>query len=158
MNRWSGARVGVYVLLALIVIYLFAIGGMVWGMISSGTLLGIIMGTALIIFPLIGVIFIWKDVRFAMRGDALLAKMAAAGDLPEDNLPKQPSGRPVRAVADAEFNRWKTEVESAPEDYRAWARLALAYRASGDTARARQAMRKAIALDAGQDPQPPRDR
>lgn len=148
MNRWSGARVGVYVLLALIAIYLFAIAGMVWGLVTSGTLLGIIMGIALIVFPLIGVVFIWKDVRFAMKGDALLAKMAEAGELPEDNLPKQPSGRPVRAVADAEFERWKTDVESSPEDYRAWARLALAYRASGDTSRARQAMRRALELDA----------
>lgn len=148
MKRWSGARIGVYVLLALILIYLFAIAGMVWGLISSGTWIGIIMGTALIVFPVIGVIFIGKDLRFAAQGDAILAKMSDAGELPEDNLPKRPSGRPEREAADGEFPRWKAEVEANPEDYRTWARLALAYRASGDSARARQAMRKAIQLDA----------
>ncbi|MGO1542960.1 MAG: hypothetical protein ACTHXA_01315 [Gulosibacter sp.] len=147
MKRWSGARIGVYVLLALIVIYLIAIGGMVWGMITSGELIGIIMGAALIVFPLLGIVFIWRDVRFAQQGDRVLAKMADAGELPEDTLPKRPSGLPVRQAADEEFPRWKTEVEAAPEDYRTWARLALAYRASGDTARARQAMRKAIELE-----------
>lgn len=148
MRRWSGARIGVTILLALILIYLFAIAGMVWGLVTSGTALGIAMGAALIVFPLIGAVFIWQDVRFAAKGDAVLAKMAAAGELPVDDLPKRPSGRPVRQAADAEFPHWKSEVEAHPEDYRTWARLALAYRASGDTARARRAMRKAIELDA----------
>lgn len=147
MKRWSGARIGVYVLLALIVIYLVAIGGMVWGLVTSGTVIGTLMGAALIVFPLMGVVFIWKDVRFASKGDELLTKMADAGELPVDDLPKRPSGRPVREIADDEFPRWKAEVEANPDDYRAWARLALAYRASGDTARARKAMRKAIELD-----------
>lgn len=147
MNRWSGAQIGVYVLLALIAIYLIAIGGMVWGLVTSGTAIGITMGGALIVFPLIGVIFIVKDIRFAAKGQALLAKMTDAGEVPEDNMPKRPSGRPVREVADDEFPRWKAEVEANPEDYRTWARLALAYRASGDTHRARKAMRKAIELE-----------
>ncbi|MDJ1369829.1 hypothetical protein C7K25_00315 [Gulosibacter molinativorax] len=121
---------------------------MVWGLVTSGTAIGVIMGAALVVFPLVGVVFIAKDIRFAAQGDALLAKMADAGELPADDLPKRPSGRPEREAADDEFPRWKAEVESNPDDYRAWARLALAYRASGDTPRARKAMRHAIELDA----------
>ncbi|SJM48639.1 hypothetical protein FM112_00630 [Gulosibacter sp. 10] len=143
----SGAQAGVYILLALIAIYLVAISGMVYGLVTSGEPIGFAMGAALVVFPVVGIVFIWKDVRFARRGDRLLRALAEAGELPEDTLPKRPSGRPVREAADADFERWKQEVEAAPEDYRAWARLALAYRASGDTARARRAMRQALELE-----------
>lgn len=147
MKRWPRARIGVYVLVVLTVLYLVALSGIVWGLFTSGELIGVLMAAALLIFPILGVAFIWRDLQFAHQGDRLLAKLADAEELPEDDLPRQPSGRPDRATADSEFPRWKAEVEAAPEDYRAWARLALAYRASGDTPRARRAMRKAIELE-----------
>ncbi len=53
----------------------------------------------------------------------------------------------MRAEADAAFPRYREEVEAAPEDWRAWYRLGLAYDGSGDRRRARAAIRRAIALE-----------
>ena len=71
------------------------------------------------------------------------------GGLPEDTLPRTPGGRIVREAADAEFAKYRTEVEAAPEEWRAWFRLSCAYDAAGDRRRARSTMRRAIALERG---------
>jgi Flp pilus assembly protein TadD len=55
-----------------------------------------------------------------------------------------PSGRVDRAAADARFAERRAEVEAAPDDWRRWYRLALAYDDAGDRRRARAAMRTAI--------------
>ena len=147
MKKCSGAKTGVLVITALTVIYLVAVLQMAWAFMTSGQPAAVIMGAVLVLFPLIGAIVIVRDLVFVARGDALLARLLDAGELPEDTLPKRPSGRPVVAAADADFEQWKAGVEAAPEDAGAWARLALAYRASGDSKRAREAMRTALALD-----------
>ena len=66
--------------------------------------------------------------------------------LPVDDLPRLPSGRIDPEAGKAEFPRWQAEAEAAPEDWRVWVRLSLAYDAAGDRALARGAMRRAIAL------------
>lgn len=147
MSRWPGAKVGVIIVTVLAAIYLVAVFQMAWGFLTSGAPVAVVMGAVLLLFPVLGVIVVLRDLQFTSRGNALLERMAAAGELPEDTLPKRPSGRYVREDADADFAQWKEGVEAAPDDYRSWVRLALAYRASGDMPRARQAMRRAIALD-----------
>lgn len=147
MRKVNGAQVGVYILLALMAIYLVAIAGIVWGLVTSGEAIGIIMGLALIVFPVIGVLFVLRDLQFVLQSNRLIDRMAEAGELPEDTLPRQNSGRTDRAAADADFETWKDRVEANPDDWRNWVLLGLAYRASGDTPRARKALRQAIALE-----------
>lgn len=147
MRKVNGAQVGVYILLALMAIYLVAIAGIVWGLVTSGDAIGIIMGFVLIVFPVIGVLFVLRDLQFVLQSNKLIDRMAEAGELPEDTLPQQNSGRPDRAAADADFETWKDRVEANPNDWRNWVLLGLAYRASGDTPRARKALRQAIALE-----------
>ena len=149
MSGWSKAKTGVLLITALAAIYLVAVFQMAWGFLSSGQPVAIAMGAVLLLFPVLGVIVVLRDLQFTRRGNALLERMAEAGELPDDTLPRRPSGRYVRADADADFETWKRGVEEAPDDYRSWVRLALAYRASGDTPRARKAMRRAIDLDRG---------
>jgi cytochrome c-type biogenesis protein CcmH/NrfG len=105
------------------------------------------MGIALTVFPIVGVLFVVRDLQFVAQSNRLVERMAEAGELPEDNLPRQNSGRPERAAADADFEVWKAQTEAAPEQWRNWVLLGLAYRASGDTARARKALRQAISLE-----------
>ena len=54
----------------------------------------------------------------------------------------------LREDADAVFPRYRDEVTASPDDWRAWYRLGLAYDASGDRRRAREAVRRAITLGA----------
>jgi tetratricopeptide (TPR) repeat protein len=107
---------------------------------------GIAMGVALIVLPFIAAWAIGRELLFGARTEKLVRLMAAEGTLPVDDLPHRASGRPLRDAADADFPQYKAEVEAAPESWRAWFRLGLAYDASGDRRRARAALRQAIEL------------
>jgi Flp pilus assembly protein TadD len=73
-------------------------------------------------------------------------RLAAEGGLPADDLARRPSGRVERAAADEVFARRRAEAEAAPDDWRSWFRLGIAYDDAGDRRRAREAMRRAITL------------
>lgn len=107
------------------------------------------LGIALLILPLAGAWALVAELVFLTRGQRLLKVLGGEGGLPVDDLPRLPSGRPDPVAADAEFPKYQAEVEAAPESWRAWLRLGLAYDASGDRRRARWATRKAIGLERG---------
>ena len=107
------------------------------------------MGGALLVLPLIALWWFVVETRFIVRGQRLLRQLAAAGELPVDDLPRLPSGRVDPAAGKAEFPRWQAEVEAEPGAWQVWVRLSLAYDAAGDRPRARESMRRAIALSRG---------
>lgn len=132
---------------ALLVLYLVFVGGYALLLINSESGIAKALGVALAILPLVGAWALVSDLVFVTRGERLLKRLGREGGLPVDDLPRRPSGRPVPEAADAEFPRYRAEVEESPESWRAWLRLGLAYDASGDRRRARWATRKAIALE-----------
>ena len=139
-------RVGAIVMALLLVVYLVIV--IQWSvlLLVSGSVVGVVMGAALLVLPLIGAWAIARELMFGVRTEKLVRILDAEGNLPVEDLPHRPSGRPFRDAADAEFPRYRDEVESAPESWRAWFRLGLAYDASGDRRRARHALREAIRL------------
>ncbi|MEB0307510.1 tetratricopeptide repeat protein, partial [Cryobacterium sp. 10I1] len=86
-------------------------------------------------------------VTFGSRSARLVRLLEASGELPVETLPIRASGRPVRDAADADFPQYRDAVDAAPEDWKAWFRLGLAYDAAGDRKRARGAIRTAITLE-----------
>ena len=130
----------------LLVLYLALVGLRAIAFIGTGVPIAVVMGVALLVLPLIGALLLVRELRFVLRANALVRDLGAEGGLPVDDLPRSPSGRPDRAAADAEFERYRAEAEAAPADWRSWLRLGLAYDASGDRRRAREAMRRAITL------------
>lgn len=104
------------------------------------------LGVAMAVLPLLGGFTLVAELLFVIRGERLVRRLADEGALPVDDLPRLPSGRIDPRAADEQFPRYKAEVEAAPEDWRAWLRLGLAYDASGDRSRARWATRRAIRL------------
>ena len=105
-----------------------------------------LMGVAYLVIPLVAAWALVSEILFGARTESMAKALEAEGGLPEDNLPRTPGGRIVRAAADAEFEKYKLEAEEAPADWRSWFRLSCAYDAAGDRKRARQAMRDAITL------------
>ncbi len=140
-------RIGVAVMVALLALYFVLLGQRAVVLLGSGVGVGIAMGLALIVFPLVGAWAIWRELLFGIRTQRLVGILDAEDGEPVDDLPKLASGRPVRAAADEEFPRYRAEVDAEPESWRAWFRLGLAYDASGDRRRARKAIRTAIALN-----------
>ena len=141
------ARIGALVMVALLALYLVFVAQYAIRLVldDSGYAKG--LGIALAVLPLLGAWTLIAELVFVTRGERLVRLLGEEGGLPVDDLPRLPSGRPDPVAADLEFPKYQAEVEGAPDSWRAWLRLGLAYDASGDRRRARWATRKAIALE-----------
>ncbi|KOV51461.1 membrane protein [Streptomyces sp. AS58] len=139
-----------YALTAVVLVFYFVlVGSRGVLLIKAGTVITVTFGVAVLVLPLIGVWFLWKNTQFVQRANRLAAELDAEGGLPVDELRRLPSGRIDRDSADEVFTRRKAETEAAPDDWRTWFRLAVAYHDARDTPRARKAMQRAIALRNG---------
>ncbi|MFD5056710.1 tetratricopeptide repeat protein [Streptomyces tendae] len=143
------AKITYLVTAAVLVFYFALVGSRGVLLIKTGTVLTVTFGVAVLILPVIGLWFLWKNTQFVRRANALAAELDAEGGLPVDELKRTPSGRVDRESADAVFALRKAETEDAPGDWRSWFRLAVAYHDARDTPRARKAMQRAIALHDG---------
>lgn len=143
-------RLAALLMALILLVYLVLVVQRAVLLIASGSGVGIAMGVALIILPFIAAWAIGRELLFGARTEKLVKLMAAEGTLPVEDLPHRASRRPLRDAADADFPTYKAEVEAAPESWRAWFRLGLAYDASGDRRRAREALRQAIRLYRGE--------
>ncbi|MCD1268273.1 hypothetical protein B5M43_005320 [Microbacterium sp. MEC084] len=141
-------RIGVAVMAALLALYIALIGWRAVQLVQTGEPVGIAMGVALIALPLIAIWALGRELWFGVRAEQLARRLEAEGGLPDDVVATTPSGRISRADGDALFPRYRAEVEAAPDDWRAWFRLSLAYDAAGDRRRARGAAREAIRREA----------
>ena len=140
-------RIAVIVMALLLVFYLVLVGWRAVLFVQSGDPVGILIGVALIVLPFIGAWALVREISFGIRCERLVHQLDAEGALPVNDLPSRPSGRPYRDAADAQFPQYQEAVDAAPQDWRAWFRLGLAYDASGDRRRARSALRTAMALE-----------
>ncbi|MEU7483662.1 hypothetical protein [Streptomyces sp. NPDC042319] len=143
------AKITYFVLAAVLVVYFVLVGERGVLLIQQGTPLTVVFGIAVLVLPLIGVWFLWHTTQFARKAGLLAKELEAEGGLPVDELQRTPSGRIDRDAADEVFQRRRAEAEAAPDDWRAWFRLAIAYHDARDTPRARKAMQRAIALHDG---------
>jgi len=157
------ARTAAFVLSAVLVVYL---GMCLWrgalaiyGGFHSDGAAAVLVGAAVIVFGLLGSWFLVREIQFGFATERLAKQLDDEGALRQqevDALPRSPGGRIDKAAADGLFARRKAETEAAPDDWRAWYRLAAAYSAARDNSRARAAMRHAIRLhDRPASPQAP---
>jgi tetratricopeptide (TPR) repeat protein len=140
-------RIAAWAMAVLLALYLVLVADRSVRLVATGEPVAIGLGVALIILPLIAAWALMRELLFGIRTERLVKDLEAEHGLPADELPKRPSGRPDRSAADAEFDHYRAEVDDAPESWRAWFRLGLAYDASGDRRRARAALRRAIELN-----------
>lgn len=140
------AKLIALVLVGLVLLYAVLLGQRAWLLLTSGEPVGVALGAALVVVPVLVVLGVLREVRFGAQTERMGRALEAEGGLPPDDLPRTPGGRVVRAAADEAFARYRAEADAAPDDWRTWFRLALAYDASGDRRRARSAMRHAASL------------
>ncbi|CAN5372065.1 hypothetical protein BH09ACT6_BH09ACT6_27270 [soil metagenome] len=137
-------KIAAFVMAGLLLVYIVLVFQHALVFIGTGVPAGILIGIALLVFPVVGAWALYRELLFGFRTQRLVGILRDHDALPIDDLPKRPSGRPYRAEADAEFETYRDEVEAQPESWEAWFRLGLAYDASGDRRRARKALRQAI--------------
>ncbi len=138
------ARRVVVVLVLALAAYLALIGYRGIYLVGEHSLRLKVLGVAVLVLPLIGIWVVVAELRFGAATQRMAERLDAEGAEPEPELPRRPSGRVDRAAADELFAVRRDEVLAAPEDWRGWFRLALAYDQAGDRRRARAAMRYAI--------------
>ncbi|MFD0921275.1 hypothetical protein [Saccharopolyspora rosea] len=120
-------------------------------MLVSGQPVFIVLGVAVLVFPVLGALMIVDQLRFGLQTERLARRLDEEGALPDvSHLPRRPSGRVERDAADSWFDEKQAELEAAPNDWRRWFALAQAYDLAGDRNRGRKAMRRAIELERGE--------
>ncbi|HZG94903.1 MAG TPA: hypothetical protein VEZ46_09330 [Mycobacteriales bacterium] len=145
-SRLTARRVVLVLLVPLVAYYLLVTLDRAWTLVRDDRAAFQGMGVALFALVAVAAGLLAAEIRFGRQAEALSRAYDAAGLPDEPALPMAPSGRPDRDAADAAFDRAKNLVDAAPDDWRGWYRLALAYGDARDTARGRRAMRRAIAL------------
>jgi cytochrome c-type biogenesis protein CcmH/NrfG len=140
------ARRVVVALVAALLVYFVLLGERAWWLLTSGRAVLVGLGVGVLILPFLGGYLVVRELQFGLATQRLARDLEAEGGLPVDDLPRRPSGRPDRAAADARFAQRQAEVEAAPDDWRTWFRLGVAYGDAGDTRRGRAAMRHAVRL------------
>lgn len=134
------------VLVVVLAFYAVMIGWKGVELFGSGSAVGVLLGVALVILPVVAAYLVWREIDFGRRSARLAAVLDDEGGLPVDDLPRRPSGRVDRAAAEGLFEKMRVEAEADPDNWRVWYRLALAYDAAGDRTRARAAVRHALTL------------
>lgn len=137
---------GVALISALLLLYIAVVGWRAVFLLQSGAPVTVIMGIALIVLPLLGLWALVRELVFGVQSARLMKRLAHEGRLPEEDLPRMPSGRVDRKAADEVFPKYQAETEAAPEEWQNWLRLGLIYDACGDRRRARKAVNQAIRL------------
>ena len=142
----SRAKIGAVVMSALLFLYVLLLLNTGIKLLTVQVPTAQVMGALILAFPLLGVWAIIVELRFGLAAERLVARIEAEGTWPDLGIDTKPSGRAVRASADAAFAKWSAATQQNDSDFHAWFNLSLAYDACGDRRRARAAMRKAIAL------------
>lgn len=119
-----------------------------WGIavMRSGGSLQIIFGLGILAIPLLSALAVVREVRFGVDSGRLARQLVEQDGVPLDTVERDSQGRIDAAAADIEWQRRKALADQAPEDWRAWFLLGIAYDNAGDRKQARAAIRKAIAL------------
>lgn len=84
------AKITYLVTAAVLVFYFALVGSRGLLLIKHGTLLTVTFGVAVLILPVIGIWFLWKNTQFVRRANALAAELDAEGGLPVDELVRTP--------------------------------------------------------------------
>jgi cytochrome c-type biogenesis protein CcmH/NrfG len=132
-----------------LIVYFLLLGRIAMAFITSGESAAIGLGVALMALPIIGLWAMLSTLRAGLTHQRLARRAKDDGmELDVSALPRMPSGRIQRDAADALFQTVRDELEQDPDNWRRWYRLARAYDYAGDRSRAREAMRKAVELEA----------
>ena len=120
-------------------------------LIRSGTPAAVALGIGVLILPVVGAWAMVATLRAGLAHQRLARRAAEDGmELDVTELPRMPSGRIERDAADALFATTRAELDADPDNWRRWYRLARAYDYAGDRSRARETMRKAVALQSAE--------
>lgn len=140
------SRIGVGLMGAALLVYLAVAVWLAVMFFAVGTPVSIGMGVALIVLAPIGAWALVREMQFGFGADRLGRQLDAEGGMPEAETELTPSGRIARADADPLIQRYVTDADAAPGDWRARYRLGVVQDAAGRRKDARASIREAIRI------------
>ena len=126
MSAGGRPRAMAWVMVIAVVIYLVLLGRLALGLMGTGDPVGILLGLAILAFPLIGAWVLWREMRFGYTMQRVAQDWQQRGIDPSDLT----------------YDGALAAVEADPESWERWFELGLAYEKEGDRRRARAAMRE----------------
>ncbi|MGN8026139.1 hypothetical protein [Microbacterium sp. 22242] len=141
-----GSRIGVVVMAALLVLYIALVGWRAVVLLGSGQVIGVTMGVALLVMPLIGAWALVRELQFGLAADRLGRTLDAEGGMPQAPAELRANGHLLPEDADRLLAEYGGAATAEPEDWRAQYRLGVVQDAAGRRKDARAAIRAAIRL------------
>jgi len=131
------------VMVAITLLYAFLLFERGVVLLQDGQPVAVIMGVAILVFPLLALATIFFEIRFGLRL-AKLEKLFLASGMESPSYELRPSGRAEPESGKRIFEQLKAALEKDEQNFLLWYLLADAYDKLGDRKRARQAARQAI--------------
>lgn len=148
MNKATKVVAIIAVMVLILGFYFFLLGQRGVTLIQNGGVASIALGIGVILLPIVGLWIVWATLKAGFDHQRLASRIREEGlELDVDDLPRRPSGRIERDAADELFQQVKAEWEKDPDNWRNSYRLARAYDYAGDRGRARETMKRAVALE-----------
>ena len=142
----TSAKFGAIVMTGLLGVYLTLVGERSIALVNSAQPVAVAIGSLMLFLPLVAAWGIFLELRFGLRIEKLGNLLKKENAWPRFDFEFRPSGRPTKESAEAIFSRYRDAAEQDSSNWKTWFALGLAYDAAGDRARARKAMRSAIAV------------
>ncbi|MDR6911289.1 putative integral membrane protein [Rhodococcus fascians] len=148
MNKATKVVAIIAVMVLILGFYFFLLGQRGVTLIQNGGVASTALGIGVILLPIVGLWIVWATLKAGFDHQRLASRIREEGlELDVDDLPRRPSGRIERDAADELFQQVKAEWEKDPDNWRNSYRLARAYDYAGDRGRARETMKRAVALE-----------
>ena len=148
MNKTTKVLAIIAVMVLILGFYFFLLGQRGVTLIQNGGVASISLGIGVLLLPILGLWIVWATLKAGFDHQRLASRIHEEGlELDVSDLPRRPSGRIERDAADELFQQIKTEWEKDPDNWRNSYRLARAYDYAGDRGRARETMKRAVALE-----------
>ena len=148
MNKTTKVVAIITVMVLILGFYFFLLGQRGVTLIQNGGVASIALGIGVLLLPILGLWIVWATLKAGFDHQRLASRIHEEGlELDVADLPRRPSGRIERDAADELFQQIKTEWEKDPDNWRNSYRLARAYDYAGDRGRARETMKRAVALE-----------
>lgn len=147
-NQSTRVVVAIAAIVVALSFYFVLLGQRGVALIQDGRAVPVVLGSAVLVLPFLGVWMVVATIRSGLAHQRLARRIHDENlELDVDDLPRRPSGRIERDAADELFAQVKQEWEADPDNWRNSYRLARAYDYAGDRGRARDTMRRAVALE-----------
>jgi hypothetical protein len=148
VNKTTKVLAIITVMVLILGFYFFLLGQRGVTLIQNGGVASISLGIGVLLLPILGLWIVWATLKAGFDHQRLASRIHEEGlELDVADLPRRPSGRIERDAADELFQQVKTEWEKDPDNWRNSYRLARAYDYAGDRGRARETMKRAVALE-----------